>query len=290
MHSHSIFSLLPVLYVLAPGSSAERMLPSNLQVDLIFPRDNETYAPTQLFPIVFGISNLDAAWPLNIRLSAQVESLGIPLSMENRPLWATQYADLGFADLAEAFAKDPRRYFFHFSAVNMTNGTTDTYQILWDVVIPRECFAGNSSSVENNVGVAWSDAPSGYGSRYITFSTAPRAQLPDIEATLSLCQTRNGNNSAAVRITKVKSAPSTSDPCPVLDRNVKLEKCIFQSAAKELAANVSAELLGEMRCDKGDWRTITTPCPKENMGLQQSAGISVRWLLQALVFSILAVL
>lgn len=287
---HSIFSLLSPLYLLAQVAGAERTLPTNLQVDLIFPRDNETYAPTQLFPIVFGINNLDAAWPLDIRLSAQIESLGIPLSMENRPLWATQYADLGFAELAEAFKKDPRKQFFHFSAINMTNGTTDTYQISWNVVIPRECFAGNSSSIDNNVGVPWSDAPSGYGSRYITFSTAPKAQLPDIEATLSLCSARNGNNSAAVRVTEVKPAPSTDDPCPVLDRSVMLEDCAFQSAAKELAANVSVELLGEMKCDKGDWRTISAPCPMESMGLPQSSGIIVRWGLLAFVFSVLAVL
>ena len=61
--------LRPLL--LARVANAERKLPADLQVDLIFPR-NETYAPTQLFPIVFGVNNLDAIWPLQLMIKVSV--------------------------------------------------------------------------------------------------------------------------------------------------------------------------------------------------------------------------
>lgn len=65
--------------------TAERKFPTDLQVDLIFPR-NETYAPTQLLPIVFGLNNFDAVWPLDMHLTVRVRTLGW-LYME-RPGWS----------------------------------------------------------------------------------------------------------------------------------------------------------------------------------------------------------
>lgn len=50
-------------------------LPLDVQVDLLFPR-NDTYASTQYSPIVFGMQNLDAIWPLNIWLDGISYGMG----------------------------------------------------------------------------------------------------------------------------------------------------------------------------------------------------------------------
>jgi hypothetical protein len=272
---------------LAGMANAERILPADLQIDLIFPL-NETYAPTQLFPIVFGLNNIDAVWPLEMSLTVRIKSLAMTHGFEG-PSWAAQEASLGYSDLQVAFEQAPQKQlYFHFPAINMTNGTTDSYLIMWDAEIPSWCLANDSNPDEYLQGVvAWSDQPARLKSRVVQFSTAPGAQLPDIEATVNSCPERNGNNSAAIRVTDVKTVADSHKSCPVIGAAIKPNTCVFKSAAKELAANVSTALLHEMRCDKGDWRTITAPCPRgESMALLQSAGFGLGWLLLPLAFAI----
>lgn len=272
------------------GMANGRILPADLQIDLIFPL-NETYAPTQLFPIVFGLNNIDAVWPLEMTLNVRIRSLTMSPDL-NGPSWADQQSSLGYSDLHQVSFKQaaPPKQFFHFPAINMTNGTTDSYIIMWDADLPpRHCFANQSTPTDGGFDgfIPWSDQPDRYHSRYVQFSTAPGAQLPDIEATVNSCPERNGNNSAAIRITDVKTIRYKQEGCPVIGPAIKPDTCVFKSAAKELAANVSTELLHKMGCDKGDWRTITAPCPREkSMALPQSAGFGPGWLLLPLAFAI----
>jgi hypothetical protein len=70
----SSIRLLGVIPLLASATMAERSLPADLQVDLIFPRHDTTYTPTQWFPVVFGVKNLDAVWSMGIN-KADIEFL-----------------------------------------------------------------------------------------------------------------------------------------------------------------------------------------------------------------------
>ncbi|KAJ5159365.1 uncharacterized protein N7482_006369 [Penicillium canariense] len=56
-----------LLLALSIGWSSAQNLPSIAEVDLLFPR-NDTYAPTVLMPLVFGIQNPSAAVPLHLSL------------------------------------------------------------------------------------------------------------------------------------------------------------------------------------------------------------------------------
>lgn len=171
----------------------------------------------------------------------------------------------------------------------MTNGTTDSFAVTWEIIILRQCLTNGTELVQDPDVAPWSDQPKRLETRWVEFSTAPGAQLPNIEATLNSCPEHNGNNSAAVRITNVTTTPLKGETCPVLGTPIKPDSCTFKSAAKELAANVSAAMLQEMGCDEGNWRTITAPCQK-SMALPQSAGFGVGWLLLALAFAISNVL
>ena len=269
-------------------ANAQRELPADFQVDLIFPR-NETYAPTQLFPIVFGVNNLDAVWPLDLRLSVSVESTGVPPE-DGRPSWMWQDVSLSSGGLSEAVGDEPDTHFFHFPAVNMTNGTTDSFQILWTFILPERCFANNTDPTADTGGSGWTNSPNGYASRALRFSTAPGAQSPDIEATVNSCRDPDEETSAAVRVTEVRRTHNEGRPCPVFDTNIKPAKCAFKSAAKELAKEVSAGMLDEMRCEEGDWQTITAPCSKEESRGSRSAGFSVTWAVLALAFAVSSIL
>ncbi|KFZ17766.1 hypothetical protein V502_04415 [Pseudogymnoascus sp. VKM F-4520 (FW-2644)] len=274
-----IFALLYPLLLAGVANAVERKLPTDIQVDLLFPR-NETYAPTQQFPIVFGMNNIDDAWPLELRLYIEVRSIGMPGSSNQSS--RTTSTGVYSPNFSDQFNQAPLKQFFHFPRTNITNGTTDSYIILWDFVISRQCFTNSTGSAEY---LDWIYNPK---YRSVEFSTAPGAKLPDIEAAVNSCPEPNWNNSAAVRVANVTSPPYKQGICPIFA--IKPEKCVFKSAAKELAANVSAATLQDMRCDEGDWRTITAPCPpksEESTALRQSVGSGVGWLLLALAFAIL---
>ncbi|KAL5350895.1 hypothetical protein ACLOAV_004468 [Pseudogymnoascus australis] len=260
----------------------DRKLPADIQFDRLFPR-NETYAPTQKFPIIIGMNTVDAVWPLELLLGVEVQSIGMlgSSNKSSKSFW-TAPANFYGPDFSERFEQAPLRQFFHFPATNITNGTTGSYVILWDIVVTRQCFTHATGSVE------YVNRPEHSKYRSVEFSTAPGAKLPDIEATINSCPERNTNNSVAVRVTNVTQPPYNQGICPIFA--IKPEKCVFKSAAKELAANVSSAMLQAMNCEDGDWRTITAPCPtksEESRALRQSVGSAVGLLLLALALSIL---
>ena len=290
-----LFLLLGLLS--AEVAIAERNLPADVQIDLIFPR-NETYAPTQHFPIVIGIKNLDAVWPMDSSLTVTIQSIS-SWSDPDPPSWT--WDSVGFLpDLVDADGDAPDTSFFHFPAVNMTNGTTDNYFIRWHYSIPYRCFDNATDPEDHDGARGWSSmysirSPREYYSHALFFSTAPRAQLPDIEATVNSCSEANANYSAAVRITEMKMTYDWGDekgsrPCPVLE-DIEPAKCLFESSAKDLAADVNAAMLDMTLCKEGTWQTITAPCPREeNMALPQTVRFGVGWGLLPLAFAVSRIL
>ncbi|KAH9209716.1 hypothetical protein DL95DRAFT_466565 [Leptodontidium sp. 2 PMI_412] len=283
-----------LLYVLLSvgDALAERNLPADLQIDLLFPR-NETYEPAQYFPIIFGINNLDAVWPLNIRIEVLVRPNDWSPNITS-PNWQSMDVGLTSRDLPADGDQAPGKRFFHFPTVNMTNGTTNSFNIVWRAILPYWCFANETSLNDpdpniGNGGRRWKSAP-GHSSRLVQFSTAQDAQRPDIEATINSCPELDDETSTAIRITDVKSHIGDGAPCPVLE-TIKPTKCAFQSSSKELAANVSAAILHDLGCGEGDWQTITAPCPrKTNACSMQIASLGMGWTLLVLVVAASTVL
>ncbi|KAL0938066.1 uncharacterized protein CTRU02_207797 [Colletotrichum truncatum] len=269
-------------------ANAERKLPADLQVDLIFPR-NETYAPSHLLPIVFGVNNIDAVWPLDLRLSVEVQST-LTQSNASQPSWLYEDVSLEPSVFAQTVGQTPGKQFFYFPAINMTkiaNGTANEFRILWKFSIPRRCFANSTDPRDDDGDTHWSNSPLEGGSRVVWFKTAPGAQRPDVQATINSCSDPEEATSTAVRVTEVRKTYSDGQFCPVLETNIKPTKCTFQSAAKELAANVSAAMLKEMGCKEGEWQTLTERCPKEeNMAPSQTAALGMGSALLALAIAL----
>ena len=251
--------ILAVAPLLAAVALSARSLPADLQVDLLFPRNDTIYAPTQWFPVVFGVKNLDAVWPLDVSLGVTVTDHEFTRN-GGGPDWQYQFGSLTFTEALESTA--PGEFFFHIPAFNMTNGTTGSYTVAWQLNFRHRCFDNSTDEADG-----WSNSPNGYRSRYIEFHTAPGAQLPDIEATVNSCPDPSPETSAAVRVTKVGEThwKYPAEPCPWLETDSVPAKCAFQPVAKELAANVSAAMLSRMGCEEGSWQEMATPCAKRSM-------------------------
>ena len=235
-------------------------LPADLQVDLLFPLNNTIYAPTQWFPVVFGVKNLNAVWPLDVSLGVTVTDHEFRRN-SGGPDWQYQHGSLSFTEAVKSTA--PGEFFFHIPAFNMTNGTTGSYTVAWELKFRHRCFDNGTDKKADG----WSNSPNGYRSRYIDFHTAPGAQLPDIEATVNSCPDPSPETSAAVRVTKVGEThwKYPAEPCPWLETDLAPVKCAFEPVAKELAANVSAAVLSRTGCEEGSWQEMTTPCAKRSM-------------------------
>ncbi|KAL0941340.1 uncharacterized protein CTRU02_204103 [Colletotrichum truncatum] len=273
---------------LAQDQSQSRQLPANLQVDLVFPRANETYSPTQWFPIVFDVTNLDAVWPLDLYVDIEIYSMAWRINGTGSSSWQDVAPRIDRALLQETFnSTAPGRHFFHTSIVNMTNATTDQYVVRWALNLGPRCF--DHGTIDEK---GWSSGPKSGGNRVIVFNTSPNGQLPDIEATMDACPVSNDENSVAVRVTDAKYPSELLDEdgrqemCPVFTTGIQPETCIYKPLASELAANVSAKILDQMGCQEGTWQTITAPCQKkESKASSLRLGSTMIWALLVLVLA-----
>nr|EAQ71429.1 hypothetical protein MGCH7_ch7g836 [Pyricularia oryzae 70-15] len=222
---------IPTAFIfLAPATSAERRLPTDVQVDLLFPR-NETYAPAPWFPIIFAIRNLDAAWPLDVDLQVDVFSVGSRRNQTQHVSWQ----DIGLYSVPT-----PERHYFHMPAINMIEGATDRYNIVWRLRI-------------------WNRMQN------LSFSTAPGAMLPDVETSIASCPEPSERSSAAVRILKVReSSADGGRPCPVME-DIPPEKCIYRPLAKQLAGSVKT-ILDQKLCAADARQTTSAPCQRLSVG------------------------
>ncbi|KAL8310458.1 hypothetical protein RB597_010339 [Gaeumannomyces tritici] len=251
-------TFLAIAPIAASLTNAQQKLPNNVQFDLLFPQPNETYAPTQYFPIVFGIQNADGVLPI-------LPKDGLSVIIE---VWADDYrrnsSVSGWGHVSERFnSNDFKRapfpssaaHFIHYPPINMTNGTTKSYYVNWHVVADNKCNPQNGD-LGNDTWSHWN---------FIRFNTAPGAQLPDIAASIDSCP--EPHNSTSITLDVKPGEPN--DRCPTFHTTPSTIKCGYKPLAKDLAANVSAAMLGKMGCDEGDWRTISTPCPPK---AKQSGG------------------
>ncbi|KAF6806558.1 hypothetical protein CPLU01_15893, partial [Colletotrichum plurivorum] len=230
------FSFL-ISFSFAALAQAERRLPANVQADLLFPRHNETYVPTQRFPIVIGFQNLDAVSPFEIRLRLDVYSLSA-WKDGDPALW--QDVPLGISDdvFLDKVGPSPPKQFLYYPTINMTNGTTDRFEIRWGITIKKRCF-GNSSMEDGGDG--WSSGIDNYSVRHIVFNTAPGGQFPDVAATLDACPEGGENTTATIRVTDISSTSYGRYQCPVFETDVQPARCAYRDVAQEIAANVSAD-------------------------------------------------
>lgn len=196
------------------------------------------------------------------------------------------------ASSRDAVGEGPGQHFFHIPTINMTNGTTDTFKILWKVATQTQCFSNNTGpSLDAGL------PPLVQLPQWIRLSTdriqhGTRGPASRHEATVNSCREPDEETSAAIRITDVRKTYSRGEDCPVIDTNVSPAKCVFRPVAKELAANVSAEVLKEMWCDEGEWQTMAAPCQRRKKSLASpcSAGLGMAWALSALALFVPSVI
>ena len=168
--AHRIFVAIP--FYQHPSSSDMRLqfillwaaqalattFPATVEVDLIFPR-NETYAPSDIFPLVFAFQNSALAPSLDPGFDLTIWDLNSNLTYDpSLALTNTNFS-----------GSDPK-----FVYTSITNLPASKYRLVWDF------GAGNCSNIRG----ANSDRPAGgFRSNSIEFAVQSGAQQPDIAPT-----------------------------------------------------------------------------------------------------------
>lgn len=233
-------SLLLVFTALCGGDNT--ILPQTVEIDLVFPRNNTSYMPTNYFPIVFAVQKASIAWPLGLQVSGEVRSKLDPNDFDH---WDGFNLGGEFTEPGPTSGNataDPSLLIRATSAI--TNTTELQFTVLWSSHIINTCEEDGEDYATDI--------------KHIIFNTSLNGIAPDIAAAVNSCSTqfslieldRNTNHSIVGQSGKI----CTFD---VFARNGtgKGNPCALKPLAQTIAANVSKAMCvaenGTIHCNAG---------------------------------------
>ncbi|KAL2829527.1 hypothetical protein BDW59DRAFT_178476 [Aspergillus cavernicola] len=243
-----------------------------VEVDLVFPR-NETYAPTEWFPVVFAVQNVESAELLNFRIICHL------YNQDDRNNSFTRIQDLRWANWSSA---DPYLAYQHFSDHFNTEGRwLLKWELRWQSCDVEALTNGQGLGGMFEHYYAW-------GTSFAISNSAPRAF--DLVAATANSTCPKDQNAIAINVTDTTmQAPSSvnwsdRDTCAVTTNSTTPaptpDPCRVAISA-DAAASMSAALR-ERSCDP--LRTVNPPddCPADDESVAQPlAVLGASWLLAA---------
>jgi hypothetical protein len=225
-----------------------------VQVDLVFPKNDTAYKPTNPFPIVFAVHNFATAWSDKPTLQWRLTRT----DMGRRTI-----AEEGWIGWREGSAPPPEAHFLYINSskiVGRYNASRWTIEYLFSV--------GSDTCRGSLVDLDYVNMPGSRGS--ILFSTdIDRGVMPDVAAT-GTCATPLGSVSI---IGKNQTDPSCS---PLMKPNPAPNACAF-AVNQKVADQVSKEMTTASGCKNGSWPLgtgIGQDCPNDKSTLAKSSGIA----------------
>ncbi|KAL1954117.1 hypothetical protein VTO42DRAFT_1741 [Malbranchea cinnamomea] len=251
-------------------SGADRSYPQNVEVDLIFPR-NDTYRAIYPFPIVFAIRNAAAIWPFNFEFQY---SLDVWDPVQGR----FKYGHGGFEDnghFPNSNGLGDQEYpegwddpLLVINATTMVTNMTDTWGVVrWSIGLSRNCtkdvppddtVSKTQPIFQGSVQFSLSDdAPVPFAPNF----TLPRC--PQLVGTYEIedemdVEHRDGVGTCAI----LAEEQPQGDPCGL---GLDLE---------HITTRVSQTMLDFVNCEKGTWPNPTaTDCAQLGGASSQRPGL-----------------
>lgn len=217
---------LLVAYTIWPAAVvSERKLPTTVQADLVFPR-NETYKPTPWFPIVLAFKGLRDVWPISMTLDMDIYSISESRLGVDSPSYrmlsvtydefSTAVIDPTFKTIPELVERSdgesdgsdsilPNTHYLYIPLVNVTNGTTDQFYVSFRLKVLRRCVA-NGTEIRYD----WNSNPTDLWKYNLAFSSGPEGIVPDVEAAITTCPKPQPESSVAIRFHAASMTSLTS--------------------------------------------------------------------------------
>jgi hypothetical protein len=234
------FSLLH----LSPGAVAQE-LPTTVEWDLVFPRQDETYKRVEYFPIVFAIRNAPAVWSAGLQLSwtlyernssGAIKDVSHMLSSNNQ---------------AGPPTTNPFYYLNATAALNQSSATT--WMLEW--------VAGTSTNCTKDAPVT-NRRPSGRTT--FSISDLPNAMLPDISSA-----ERCPQSLGAITINGIAPFQHLGGACPIISDILPGDPCSLKldtNLNSQFTAEVSKRVAGTRCSATGTYPSITAVCSSSNRG------------------------
>lgn len=244
MNSRQFFhTLLCLLGAFNTLRAAE--LPTTVQFDIIFPRNNTVYKPVYPFPVVFGLHNGSAAWSYVITWDWDI------LSLDTEPGGKRTVASGGWipgVPGVETPAAPPNPYLIIDPVEEIVNTTSRNFFMRYGFAITHSCNeSARPIKVDPYLTVSFDDG--------IYFSLDPEnGELPDLTAA-GPCATPVGSIGIQKEIPNI--AGSWNDVCPVLAPGPQPTQSCALPIHDTIATQVAARMLNYTECPDQTWPNVT---------------------------------
>lgn len=238
-----LLSLLLIFAALCSGEIAK--LPQKIEIDLIFPRNNTSYIPTNYFPIVFAVQNAGTAWPLGLELSVEVRPDVPPFSGADSDAFHLG----GDAGPTSGNATSDPSLLVQASKI-ITNTTEGRFFILWSYVLDNTCAEIGQQYASELM--------------HISFNTSLGAAAPDIAVATESCPSQfslievdrntntsiiDGNEKRCTLDMFSKNGTGGGDPCGLkplaqtIATNVSRAMCVAENGTVACKSNAGLRLI-----------------------------------------------
>ncbi|KAK1765117.1 hypothetical protein QBC33DRAFT_621352 [Phialemonium atrogriseum] len=201
--------------------------PQSIEIDLVFPRANETYAPSPYFPIVFAVQNAGTAWPLGLSLSVHIRPISSPRNDSghgNDDLWDSFNFGGDFTGSTRGNATADPSLFVH--ATNVTNGTEAQWVIVWSLGLENSC-----NTMDTQASFATSPIS-------MTFNAAFGAAAPNLVSAVESCS----SSFNLIEVDRLNSSSTCHADVISKEETGEGNPCGLKPLAQTIAANVSAAM------------------------------------------------
>ncbi|SPO07622.1 uncharacterized protein DNG_10317 [Cephalotrichum gorgonifer] len=246
--------------------------PTTLEVDLVFPRANETHQRTWPFPIVFAIHGAKSLWPYHLLFKWDLENIE---RTENNTRGDTvgdrgDFEDVGLSTrYTNGELPGDEDIFYYIASTDVIGEYRNTdFYIKWEAVLPANCSKGDE------VPLTWQEedepvfyAPRGFGPAIKGFALFQVSDDAPMDITLDSClslEDTSFNNEE--RNTLRIGGTVTDSQCIFYDEeNFRPEPnpCAVK-ADSALASRVTETMLARSGCKDVSWPDeVDGPCPIE---------------------------
>lgn len=219
--------------------------PSNVQVDIIFPKNNSVYLPIYPFPVIFALHNFSAVWQYEPILKWRLKSW---INHSSYGQWGLASGDI-LTEWNREWAPPPDKHIM----INSTASEAVVYNN--ESIFAIEWFFGLGD------GERCRPAPkqppyADYTRGLILFNTSNvTGVMPDI--------TSGGPCALPLGAIGYLGANQTDATCPLLSRPRPTPALCAYLIDAQLEDQVSKTMVNESRCgDKFKWPTRAQTCPK----------------------------
>ena len=216
-------------------------LPTTVQFDIIFPKNNTAYKPVYPFPVVFGLHNGSAAWSYVINWNWEIVSLDRDPSANN--IIATGGWIPGVPGI-EKPAPPPDTYLIIDPVNELINTTDRNLFIRYSFGISNSCNETTGEvPLERNLDVSFHQG--------IFFSLDPEnGEVPNLAA-VGPCATPVGS------IGILKDIPNNGGVCPILAHGPQSTQPCALPLNDTVANQVAARMLSHTECSGQTWPNVT---------------------------------